>query len=164
MQAQHLPAQIYWLLSATAPQLQQSLPPEPIASRQRESFPWKKILSEGSQKEIPERSCQDPCALQRCLYTLLCKPESPWISTAHALQSWEGSGKAPGRLQGCWVTQHWPWMSGGRALQPPPLPAAQPTSKTPSGGSSLPFSCWFRITFHPDSGWYSAWLSPRDGM
>lgn len=72
MQAQHLPAQIYRLLSAPAPQLQQSLPPELIASRQRESFPWKKIFSEGSQKEIPEQSCQDPCALQRCLYAQLC--------------------------------------------------------------------------------------------
>lgn len=105
MQAQHLPAQIYWLLSATALQLQQSLPPELIASRQRESFPWKKIFSEGSQKEIPEQSCQDPCALQRCLYALLCKPESPWLSTPRALQAelsrgrlWEGFRKALGML------------------------------------------------------------------
>lgn len=105
MQAQHLPAQIYRLLSATAPQLQQSLPPELIASRQRESFPWKKIFSEGSQKEIPEQSCQDPCALQRCLYALLCKPESSWLTTPHALQAelsrgrpQEGSRKALGML------------------------------------------------------------------
>lgn len=105
MQAQHLPAQIYRLLSATAPQLQQSLPPELIASRQRESFLWKKIFSEGSQKEIPDQSCQDPCALQRCLYALLCKPESSWLTTPHALQAElsrrrprEGSRKALGML------------------------------------------------------------------
>lgn len=108
MQAQHLPAQIYWLLSATAPQLQQSLPPEPIASRQRESFPWKKILSEGSQKEIPEQPCQDPCALQRCLYALLCSanrshpgsaPLTPFRAEKALGRLWEGSREAPGRLQ-----------------------------------------------------------------
>lgn len=56
-------------------------------------------------------------------------------------------------------------MSRGRALQPPTSsPPHSPALKHHLGVLSLPFSRWFRITFHSDSGRYSAWLSPGDEM
>lgn len=62
-----------------------SSPPEPMASRQRESFPWKKMCSEGSQKEIPEQPCQDP---HRCrdVDALCSLNQSSSLAIPHALQ------------------------------------------------------------------------------
>lgn len=142
-----------------APRLQQSSPPELIASRQRESFPWKKIFSEGSQKEIPEQSCQDPQPLERRLYALLSKPESSRLTVPHALQG----ELRRGRLRGCWMSSALGGrMSGGRALQPPT--SSLPHSSALKHQLSLPLSRQFRITFHSDGGRYSAWLSPGDEM
>lgn len=93
---------------------------ELIASRQRESFPWKKIFSEGSQKEIPEQPCQDPQPLERCSYALLSKPESSWLAAPRARQS----EPSRDRLRGCWMNAALGGRRsrGRRALQPPPPP------------------------------------------
>lgn len=131
---------------------------ELTASRQRESFPWKKIFSEGSQKEIPEQSCQDPHPPERCSYALLSKPESSWLAAPRARQR----ELRRERLRGRWMNSALGGrMSGGRALQPP---TSSPALKHHLGALSLPSSRWFRITLHSDRVRHSVQLSPGDEM
>lgn len=143
--------------------------PSPSPAGRGSPFPGRKFLVKAAKRRSlssPARTlvhCRDVYTLCSALQTGVTLAQHP-SHPSELGRLWEGSREAPRGLQRCWVIQPWPWMSGGCALQPPSLPAAQPSSETPSGGSSLPFSCWFRISFHPDSGWYSAWLSPSDGM
>lgn len=71
--------------------------PEPAASRQRESFPWKKMRTQSSQKEIPELPCQESCSSRGDAHRLPSKSElsrltAPLCKETRGGKSWCGSG------------------------------------------------------------------------
>lgn len=72
--------------------------PKPAASRQRESFPWKKMRTQSSQKEIPELPSQEPCSSRGMLTGSPPNQSSP--GSLHPSAKRAGEGRVAGALDG----------------------------------------------------------------
>lgn len=120
--------------------------PEPAASRQRESFPWKKMRTQSSQKEIPELPCQEPCSSRGMLTGSPPNQSSP--GSLHPSTKRPGEGRAGGALDGLGRPgEDEPEGIGHRAG---PCHAASPLKRF--RGSFSAYSRPFRVIFHrPDS-------------
>lgn len=113
-------------------------PPELVASRQRESFPWKKIFSEGSQKEISARGPARTPIRWRDVYTFcLLNRSHPGSPCPPGSSGRAEKGKALGMLDELSPRR----VDERRSCSAAPhlLPAAQPGSETPSRGSFSAF-------------------------
>lgn len=137
--------QIYGLLPATAGRLQQSslLSSEPAG--RGSPFPGRKFLAKAAKRRSLSSPARTPRPPERCLYALLSKSESSWLSIPHAPQGELSREK----LRGCWMHSALGGRrSGGRALQPPTSsPPHSPALEHHLGALPLPFGRWFRITF-----------------
>lgn len=108
--------------------------PEPAASRQRESFPWKKMRTQSSQKEIPELPCQEPSSSRGML------AGSPANQSCPGSLHPSAEGRAGGALDGLGCPGKDEPEGIGHRAGPSPL-------KRFSGSSSA-FSRPFRVTLH----------------
>lgn len=148
--------QIYGLLSATAGRLQQSslLSSEPAG--RGSPFPGRKFLVKAAKRRSLSSPARTPRPPERCLYALLSKSESSWLSIPHALHGELSREK----LRGCWITQ--PSAGGGAEVvlcSPPPPPRRTARLWNTIWGLFLsPSADGLGLL----SAGYPAWLSPGE--